>query len=202
MKKLILSAEKDYTFSDFFELAYPVEDIVAEFGYAFAFEMLELPQVHTETEKLKIFQQEIINSLPKVSLHSEIARREFLIAPVLLQLLKFIDIRINAEYPLAVEKNLRGTLDYLVRSDKKFTVIEAKKGDLERGFTQLAVEMIAVSKYENEEPDVLFGAITTGDLWKFGKLEALNRKIIKDINTYRVPTDMLELFSILIGILK
>ncbi len=103
---------------------------------------------------------------------------------------------------MAVKKNLRGTLDYLIRSDKNLTVIEAKKGDLEKGFTQLAVELIAVSKYEDEEPDVLFGAVTTGDLWKFGKLRTSNRKIIKDMNTYRVPADMVDLFSILLGILK
>ena len=143
MKKSILSVEKDYTFSDFFELTYPAEDIVAEFGYTFSFEMLELPRAHIKTEELEKFRHQMISSLPKVSLHSEIARREFLIAPVLLQLLNFVDIRIHAEYPLAVEKNLRGTLDYLIRSEKKLTVIEAKKGDLEKGFAQLAVELIS-----------------------------------------------------------
>jgi hypothetical protein len=127
---------------------------------------------------------------------------EFLIAPVLLQLLDFADVKIASEYPLEARKNLRGTLDYLLRSEKNFTVIEAKKGDIDRGFNQLAVELIALDKYEEGEADILFGAVSTGDLWKFGKLESAKKKITKDINIYRVPADMTELFSILAGILQ
>ncbi len=108
MKKSILSAEKNYTFSDFFEMAYPVEDIVNEFGYDFSFELLELPLEPLETGVLEEFQKEVISNLPKVSLHSERARREFLIAPVLLQLLKFIDIHINAEYHFGSEEKSAG----------------------------------------------------------------------------------------------
>ena len=74
--------------------------------------------------------------------------------------------------------------------------------DIDKGFTQLAVELIALEKYEEDGANVLFGAVTTGDLWKFGKLERAEKKITKDINSYRVPADLLELFSILIGILK
>lgn len=202
MKKSILSPDRDYTFSDFFDMPYPTEDIVKEFGYVYSFELLELPKAKVEEESIKEFQVELTLKLPKISLNSEIARRDFLIAPVLLKLLNFIDARITAEYPLEVEKNLRGTLDYLIRSNKELTVIEAKKGDLDRGFTQLAVELIAIEKYEEEQDKIYFGAVTTGDIWKFGKLENTAKKITKDINSYRIPTDMLELFSILTGILE
>ncbi len=200
--KHLLIPEKNYTFSDFFELVYSTEDIVQEFGYKFSFELLTLPREHIAETALEEFQGRVIRSLPKISLTSEIGRRDFLIAPVLLNLLEFIDIKISAEYPIDVEKNLRGTLDYLIRSEKKLTVIEAKKGDIEKGFTQLAVELIAMEKYEDGQQDILFGAVTTGDLWKFGKLECSEKKITKDINSYRVPADLMELFSILIGILK
>lgn len=202
MKRSILSADKNYTFSDFFDLAYSAEDIVKEFGYKFSFEMLNLPRENIAEGALTEFQSKLIRSLPKISLTSEIGRRDFLIAPVLLNLLEFIDIKIFAEYPIEAAKNLRGTLDYLIRSDKKLTVIEAKKGDLEKGFAQLAVELIAMEKHEDGQQDILFGAVTTGDLWKFGKLEATAKKITKDIDTYRIPADTTELFSILIGILK
>jgi len=36
----------------------------------------------------------------------------------------------------------------------------------------------------------------------FEKLEKFTKIIVKDINNYRVPADMLDLFSILSGILK
>ena len=202
MKKSILSADKNYTFSDFFEFAYPVEDVVKEFGYDFSDELLELPKEILPENSVDEFKNQIIKNIPRISLNSEIARREFLVAPVLLHLLKFTTIKIASEYPVEAGKNLRGTLDYLLRSDKELTVIEAKKADIDKGFTQLAVELIALEKYEEDGANVLFGAVTTGDLWKFGKLERAEKKITKDINSYRVPADLLELFSILIGILK
>jgi hypothetical protein len=37
-----------------------------------------------------------------------------------------------------------------------------------RGFTQLAAELIAIS--EVEEGDVFYGAVTIGDVWRFGRL--------------------------------
>lgn len=201
MQKTIFLADKNYTFSDFFDMAYPTEDIIKEFGYEYSFEMLELPRQKIEETSITELQNELIKKLPKISLNSEIARRDFLIAPILFKLLNFVDFRISTEYPLDVEKNLRGTLDYLLRSNKKLTIIEAKRGDLDKGFTQLAVELIAMEKYEEETPEPLFGIVTTGDIWKFGKLESTSKKITKDINAYRIPTDMIDLFSILVGIL-
>jgi len=202
MKKSILSEDKDYIFSDFADMAYSTEDIVKEFGYDFSLELLALPREKIQEDAVKEFQTELIRKMPKISLHSEMARREFLIAPVLMKLLNFADVKISSEYPLDVDKNLKGTLDYLIRSDKKLTIIEAKKGDLDKGFTQLAVELIAMEKYEEENASILFGAVTTGDLWKFGQLETARKKIRKDMNTYRIPADMADIFAILVGILK
>jgi hypothetical protein len=202
MKRCILAPDKNYTFSDFFELTYPAEDIVKEFGYTFSDELLDLPKKAVAEDAVAAFKSQIIKNIPKISLNSEVARREFLIAPVLLHLLQCTDLKISSEYPVDVGKNLRGTLDYLLRSDKNLTVIEAKKADIERGFTQLAVELIAIEKYEENGTNILFGAVTTGDLWKFGQLERAEKKITKDINSYRVPADLLELFTILTGILQ
>jgi hypothetical protein len=202
MKRSILAANKNYTFSDFFELAYPTEDIVKEFGYTFSDELLDLPKEALAEDAVAEFRSQIIRNIPRISLNSEVARREFLIAPVLLHLLKYTDIKISSEYPVEVGKNLRGTLDYLIRADNNLTVIEAKKADIDRGFTQLAVELIAIEKYEESSCNILFGAITTGDLWKFGTLDRAKKHITKDINSYRVPADLLELFSILTGILR
>jgi len=164
--------------------------------------LLDLPKKDFTEDSVAEFKSQIIKNIPRISLNSEVARREFLIAPVLLHLLKFTDVKISSEYPVEVGRNLRGTLDYLLRSDKELAVVEAKKADIDRGFTQLAVELIAIEKYEEGETNVLFGAVTTGDLWKFGKLERAEKKITKDINSYRVPADLQDIFSILTGILK
>ena len=202
MRQSILSADKNYTFSDFFDLSYPTEDIVREFGYTLLDAMLDLPRRDIPEDSVAAFKQQLIQNIPHLSLNSEVARREFLIAPVLLHLLHFANIKIASEYPVEAAKNLRGTLDYLLRSDKQLTVIEAKKGDIDRGFTQLAVELIAIEKYEEDGTNILFGAVTTGDLWKFGTLDRAGKKITKDINSYRVPADVQDIFSILTGILQ
>ena len=71
----------------------------------------------------------------KIDLTSEIALREFLIAPVLGKLIDLIDVRIRPEFFLEVNHQLKGTLDYFVKSKIGFIVIEAKNGELSRGFT-------------------------------------------------------------------
>jgi len=175
------------------------EDIIFEFGYDFSFEMLELPRVTLESSSIQALQAELIQKLPNISLNSEIARRDFLVAPILFKLLNFLNIKIKTEYPLDVARNLKGVVYYLIHAETSLTVIEAKKSDLEKGFTQLAVELIALAQQE-ESNKPLFGIVTTGDIWKFGKLEG--KRITKDINNYRVPSDLYELFTILVGILK
>ncbi len=93
-------------------------------------------------------------------------------------------------------------IDYLIRSKQELIVIEAKKGDLEKGFNQLAAEMIALDQYEDSHaPKVLYGAITIGEVWRFAILTRSTKTITKDINLFRFPQDTKELLAVLIGIL-
>lgn len=78
-------------------------------------------------------------------------------------------------------------------------MVEAKKDDLTKGFTQLAVEMIALAQVE--ESNILYGAVTIGDAWRFGRLDVSQSLIIQDITLYRVPDDLEQLSKIMIGIL-
>jgi hypothetical protein len=80
-------------------------------------------------------------------------------------------------------------------------VVEAKQADLTRGFTQLTVELIALDEWiDNDEP-VLYGAVTTGDIWQFRSFAREIRTISQDLILYRVPTDLEQLFNILVGVL-
>ena len=81
-------------------------------------------------------------------------------------------------------------------------VIEAKNGELERGFSQLAVEMIALDQWLPKNDKPIYGAVSLGDIWRFGRLERATKQIVKDINAYRVPADLKQLLSILAGILS
>ncbi|MDM8564775.1 hypothetical protein QUF74_03900 [Candidatus Halobeggiatoa sp. HSG11] len=45
---------------------------------------------------------------------------------------------------------------------------------LERGFNQLAAEMIALDQYETSQvPEILYGAITIGEVWRFSQLNII-----------------------------
>jgi hypothetical protein len=44
----------------------------------------------------------------------------------------------TVEHPVAVNHQLKGSLDYLLQNQQAFLVIEAKNEDLERGFGELA----------------------------------------------------------------
>jgi hypothetical protein len=142
--------------------------------------------------------QHIEEILPLVRLSSETARRETLVAPVLLEVARFCQCQIRIEYPLTVNNWLKGSLDYLLRRNNSLLVVEAKNDDLSRGFTQLAVELIALTQVENQA--VWYGAVTIGDVWRFGTLETARNLVTQDITLYRVPDDLDQLARILIGI--
>jgi hypothetical protein len=108
---------------------------------------------------------------------------------------------LRIEYSLKVNNLLQGTLDYLIRSNHSLIVIEAKRDDLTRGFTQLAAEMIALAMTE-ESSTVIYGAVTIGNLWIFGLLDSSTFTITQDIASYTIPDDLDTLVKILVGILE
>jgi hypothetical protein len=203
MKKSIFKEGKRYTFSDYFELNNPTEEIVAELGYSFSSEVINFVKSNdSHNNDIKTLQETFYKILPNITINSEIAKREFLIAPILVELTKTTNSKINVEYSIDVNDKLSGSLDYLIRLKQELIVIEAKKGDLDKGFNQLSAELIALDKYEEDNPsNMLYGAITIGDVWRFAILKRDTQHIIKDINSYTIPNDIETVFSILIGIL-
>ena len=141
-------------------------------------------------------------AIQRVSLTSEAARREVLIAPILLEIAHITQATINIEYPIEINQFLRGDLDYYLQTQHQILVVEAKQADLTRGFTQLAVELIAVNEWISTDEPILYGAVTTGDIWQFGSFQRDTRIITQDLMLYRVPTDLEILMKILVGILN
>ena len=88
----------------------------------------------------------------------------------------------------------------MLRSRNSLIVIEAERDNLTNGFTQLAVELIALSHLE--EQNILYGAVTIGNIWQFGKLDCHQQQIFQDLNLFKVPDDLDNLFPILVGILE
>ncbi|MBD2493446.1 hypothetical protein [Nostoc sp. FACHB-280] len=200
-KQKILQEGQSYTFRSYFELPYDPEEILAELGYSFTKKSFTLPHTSNQLENIKALKNKITFFLPLVSLNNETARRETLVAPLLLEVITYCQCQLKIEYAVNINNWLKGNLDYLLRSHQSLLVIEAKNDDLARGFTQLAIELIALSEIE-ENKSVFYGAVTTGEIWRFGKLEVDTKQITQDLTLFTVPDDIEEIGQILIGILE
>lgn len=194
----IVDPAGSYTFSKYAELRFDTADILAEFDVSLQSVPLQLPQrLPIGIEPL---QTELQENLALVDPASEMARREALIFPVLRTVCKVIQAPLKIEYPVQVSAQLRGSFDYFIPAAQSLLVIEAENADLARGFTQLAVELIALDQWIDSPLPTLYGAVTTGDTWKFGLFERQARRVQKDVNTYAVPNNLSELVSVLFGI--
>ena len=182
-------------------MPYDTDEVLAEFDYAFTRARLPLPRASRTIDRLSELQQQLEETLPYVTLSSEAAKREILIAPILSRVAVLCRRLLRIEYPLRVNEQLQGTLDYYIQSTHSLVVVEAKRDDLTRGFTQLAVELIALAMRE-DMPVTLYGAVTMGDVWVFGTLDRRTRLVTRDIASYAVPDDVDVLIRILVGILE
>ena len=198
----IIQPDQSYTFADYFKLNFAPQDILAHFGVTLQRQTMRLEHYAGTLDRLTDLKTRITESLPRLSLTSEMARREFLIAPVLVDILHYTQATLNVEYPVSVNNQLKGSLDYLLQNHHTVLVIEAKNEDLERGFLQLAIELIALDQWIESDQPTLYGAISTGNIWQFGQFCRQDRQVTQDLNLYRVPADLEDLLRILVHLLK
>lgn len=193
---------KKITFADYFKMNIDATELAEKFNYAFTPEFHVFPRAAVAEKQVLFLRQQLEKGLPIVSLSNETARREFLIAPVLLEVANETQVRIRVEYALHVSDELQGTLDYFLKGQNSLLVVEAKNADLERGFVQLAAELIALDKSVTEPSDLLYGAISIGNIWQFGVLDRRKKLLIQDLNLFRAPEDLKDLLGVLLAILK
>jgi hypothetical protein len=195
----VLEPGGSYTFSKIFELKLIAEELAAEFGYTFSRKRLNLPQHSGELDRIADLKNRIEEALPYVNLSTETARREILISPVILDLIHYTKAEVRIEYPIKVSEQLQGYLDYFLQKQHQLLVIEAKKGDLDFGFTQLTAQLIALDQWEGETPvSHILGGVTTGKIWEFGLLNRQTKHIDQGLDSYRVPDDLEPLMRILV----
>ena len=203
MKRPVIDPKKSYTFSDYFEMNIPIDELVTYFGYHYQLKFCTLPRSTVSLDYFAHLEQQIKSHLEYVYLTSETARREVLVAPILFNAATFLKTTVYIEYPLHVSHQLKGKIDYYLRrqDNSNLLIVEAKHDDMTRGFTQLAVELIALDQWLDDSDKLLYGIITMGNVWQFGILDRLSKQIIQDIRLYRVPDDIEDLLRILIAIL-
>jgi hypothetical protein len=200
-KPKVLNPDETYTFSKYFELPFDIEDILADLDCRIDRASLTLPRYPAPLDRLNALQEQIQDGIRYVGMTSEQARREFLIAPVIREVCRTTQQRVRVEYPVVVSNWLRGTFDYYFQANN-LLVIEAKRENLDNGFTQLAAELVALDQWTEQEPTLFYGAVTTGQDWRFGIFYRQERKIIADLKLYRVPEELEILLRILAGILS
>ena len=172
---------------------------MAEFGYSFERKFLSLPKYPDELDRITDLKERIEEILPYVNLENEATRREMMIAPIILVLIHYSQAKLRIEYSIQVDNRLSGKLDYLLCSTRNLIVIEAKQGDINRGFTQLATEMIALDKWIDSPQTQILGAVTTGNVWQFGVLDRQSKLICEGINLYRVTEELEIIIRILLA---
>ncbi len=197
----ILDLNQTYTFSKYFELNADPEELFAELGVKLESQNLDLPKALRSPQFLSGLKSRINRGLQLIDVTTDIARRETLISPILFEVCSLLNQKIKIEYAVNVSNWLRGNLDYLIQSDSQLLVIEAKNADIARGFVQLGAEMIALDQWTTSIAPRVYGAVTTGDVWKFGILDRSNKVLYRDTNVYAVPTNLELLVSILLGII-
>ncbi|MCU0541965.1 MAG: hypothetical protein MUE44_07200 [Oscillatoriaceae cyanobacterium Prado104] len=199
----VLDPNESYTFSKYFDLAYSPEDILADLGCTIErTDREDLPYTQCELDWLPELAESMRRRLKMVNTNTEQARREALIFPLIDRICDILDCAINIEYTVSVSNWLKGSLAYYIPSPRNLLVIEAKQADLTKGFTQLAVELIALDRWVESENQILYGAVSTGEIWRFGLYDRAARHVVEYLPLHRVPQDLEFVTRTIIGILQ
>lgn len=117
---------------------------------------------------------------------TEKARSELIIVNVLLEVRKLLKDKISffsgINLEVDKEKNLNGFCDFIIsKSPEQFylnapiiTIVEAKNENITGGLGQCIAEMFASSIFNDQEGEHLskiYGAVTTGNTWRFLKYQ-------------------------------
>jgi hypothetical protein len=171
----------DMAYSD-----YTLSEIKEKFQLIIEAETNLFPDVREE--KISDSLSEILKeNIPlALAIHTEKARSEMIVTPVLIELRKVLNHRISlfsgVEFNVDKEKGLSGVCDYIISLSKEqlyvcspvISIVEAKNDNIKSGLAQCAAEMIA-SRMFNEQKEskikTMYGIVTTGSNWRFLKLD-------------------------------
>ena len=141
-----------------------------------------------ERECSNILTQTLEYNVPlALAMNTEKARSELIIAPILLELRRQLQDKISlfsgTEFNIAPELGLNGICDFLISKDPELlfirspvvALVEAKKENINSGLGQCVAEMVAAKLFNEQEGNnigTIYGVVTSGNIWKFLKLEA------------------------------
>ena len=113
---------------------------------------------------------------------SETSRCENVIYPILRDVYKrYVDcFSLWSHKSIAYDAQLSGTPDYLISTKSALgktvlgtpiiVVVEAKRNDFVEGWGQCLAELVAIQKINDDNVKPIYGVVTDGELWQFGRL--------------------------------
>jgi len=134
-----------------------------------------------------------------IAIHTEKARSELIIAPVLIEIIKqcqsSISLFSGIDFTLDKSLGLTGICDYLLSLSPEqlfvdapvIAIVEAKNDNLKLGLAQCIAEMWAAWLYNNNQGRPLsniYGVVTSGSLWNFIRLA--EQKVWIDADEYHI----------------
>ncbi len=138
---------------------------------------------------------------------SEASRCEIIISPLLREMYKrhWQKYSFWIQRSIAADEVLAGTPDYMFSKKSPLgktvleaplvIVVEAKKNDFEQGWGQCLAELIAAQKINQDAERAVYGVVTDGNLWQFGRLR-------KDVFTKNVENFTVDQLARLYGALE
>ena len=144
-----------------------------------------------------------------LAINTEKARSEMIIAPVLIEIKNIFSEEISlfsgVDFNVEPERGLNGVYDFIISKSPEqlfitspiVTIVEAKNENIKVGLGQCVAEMIAAQLFNQQEGndiDVIYGIVTTGNMWKFLKLQ--NQIVYIDFSEYYIK-DIQKILGIL-----
>jgi hypothetical protein len=180
--------------------SFTLDDIEEKFGLDFqASSFIPVLKPIPPSEWLK---ETLLMTLPLAKIAgSEKARSEFIIAPILVELIKLTNNEISVfsgeDFTVDRDLGLNGICDFIIsRSSNQIKVsapvialVEAKKGVLKDGWGQCIAEMLAANKFNEHRKksiEYMYGIVTSGNSWQFLRMK--EKTVIIDPDEYTIAS--------------
>jgi hypothetical protein len=189
---------------------------LAEVSRRFQLTLQERPDLFTpirETPISPLLAETLRENTPlALATQTEKARSELIIAPILVEVRKLMNHQISlfsgVDFTVKPEQGLAGVCDFIIsRSPEQLIIkapvlmiVEAKNQNFKAGMALCAAAMVAARLFNEREGNdipVLHGAVTTGNVWKFLKLE--EQTVLIDQREYHI-NNLGEILGVLLSI--
>jgi hypothetical protein len=110
----------------------------------------------------------------------------------------------HVRFDVSPEEGLIGIPDFMIApaspigtvpTNPMICVAEVKKENFNEGWAQVLAEMIAAQRFNEDENREIFGIVTTGSIWQFGKLT--RKALTMEIVTFSALENQQKLFNII-----